>query len=95
MTILLTVALSRTYPIIKQCDGPWGNEELGHSGQTVCKIGCMMTSLAMALNWTGYGYNPGSLNKWRTANGGYDGSGVNPWKIGDLGLPFENKCSNR
>lgn len=53
-----------------------------------------MTSLAMALNGTGNGYNPGSLNKWLTANGGYDGSGVNPWKIGDLGLPFENKCPN-
>ena len=45
--------------------------------KTICKVGCLMTSVAMAIRY----YNitidneeatPGTLNQWLRANGGYD-----------------------
>ena len=46
---LLALAATRTYPLYKQCDSKWGNEHLGTSQNTICKAGCLMSSIAMAL----------------------------------------------
>ena len=43
---------------------------------TICEVGCLMSSVAMALNHysvpiDGQSANPGTLNKWLQNNGGY------------------------
>ncbi|EGD82360.1 hypothetical protein PTSG_03025 [Salpingoeca rosetta] len=82
--VLLALAVaadaSTTFPLFKQCDKRWGNDTMGVPGPgeqaTVCREGCAMSCLAMALNGlditlpngngTGKGTpaNPGTLNKW-------------------------------
>lgn len=69
--MILALALSRNYPMYKQCDSQWGYEQFGTSSNTICKSGSLMTSLAMALAGTGHSYNPKTLNQWLKANGGY------------------------
>lgn len=93
LAAFIYLALSRSYPMYKQCDSQWGKDELGHSGQTICAIGCLMSCVAMGLTGTGHSYNPGTLNKWLTANGGYSGPGLNPDSVGPLGLSWEGKYS--
>lgn len=62
------------YPLFKQCDTRWGSDII--ETKTVCTVGCLMSSTSMALNGSGVrvgenGTNPGSLNAWLRANGGY------------------------
>ena len=38
----------RSYPLFKQCDPLWAKKVLVHD--TICKVGCYLTSLAMGLN---------------------------------------------
>lgn len=66
------------YPLYKQCNSTsWGNNPMGANGQTVCQVGCLMSSTSMAIAGSGIripGYgasNPGSLNAWIRANHGY------------------------
>ena len=44
--------------------------------KTICKVGCLITSVSMALNYyhipiDGSPANPGTLNQWLKANNGY------------------------
>jgi hypothetical protein len=62
-------------PLFKQCDPRWGEDVIETT--TVCKVGCLMSSIASAL--AGHGIlvdgnstNPGTLNAWLRVNGGYD-----------------------
>jgi hypothetical protein len=62
-------------PLFKQCDPRWGDDVIETT--TVCKVGCLMSSIASAL--AGHGIlvdgqssNPGTLNAWLRSNGGYD-----------------------
>ncbi len=62
-------------PLFKQCDPRWGDDVIETT--TVCKVGCLMSSIASAL--AGHGVlvdgenaNPGTLNAWLRSNGGYD-----------------------
>ncbi|MBQ6438180.1 hypothetical protein IJJ12_02235 [bacterium] len=57
-----------------QTDETWRDQELGHSGQTIGDIGCLLTDLVMILR--SYGYDriddttdltPATLNAWLTA----------------------------
>lgn len=65
------------FPLFKQCDPKWGNDII--NTKTVCEVGCLMSSTSMGLAGTGIlidridPANPGSLNTWLKANGGYDG----------------------
>lgn len=95
LIVLITLAMSRTYPLFKQCDPQWKNEQLGTSSNTICSAGCLMSSASMALAGTGHGYNPSSLNRWLKSNGGYVSGDLFVWNaINSLGLPFEGKVSN-
>ena len=94
MSLLVVLALSRTYPMFKQCDGRWGNEELGTSGETICKIGCLLSSIAMGLSGTGHSYDPGQLNKWLKANGGISGPQINYNKLSEIGLGYDGNCAS-
>jgi hypothetical protein len=90
--LILILASARTYPMYKQCDSQWGSEQMGNGGETICAYGSMLSSIAMGLAGTGHNYNPGTLNTWLKANGGYDG-GIIPSKINQLGLSFEGTVS--
>ncbi len=65
------------FPTFKQCDQLWANDLM--DTKTICQVGCLMSSTAMGLAGTDIAINgtpsdPGVLNTWLKANGGYDGS---------------------
>ena len=95
LSILIVACLSRTYPLYKQCDSRWGNNQLGTSSNTICKAGCLMSSAAMALLGVGHNYNPGTLNTWLKANGGYVSGDLFVWTaINKIGLTYHGKIAN-
>jgi len=68
------------YPLFKQCDPRWGQDEMGVAGSgeraTICKEGCAMSSLSMALaglgvHTEGRPTNPGTVNAWLEQHNGY------------------------
>lgn len=64
-----------SYPHYKQCAPWWGSDVM--EVQTVCEVGCLMTSVSNALAGRqvtlprGVMATPGTLNAWLRANGGY------------------------
>ncbi|KAL0207595.1 hypothetical protein P9112_012223 [Eukaryota sp. TZLM1-RC] len=69
--------IPKSFPKFRQCDSRWGHEIMVN--KTICKVGCLMSSVAMALN--GFGYkingktaNPSTLNTFLQKNGGYVGN---------------------
>lgn len=90
---LLVLALSRTYPMFKQCDSRWAHEQLGTSSNTICSAGCAMSSVAMGLAGVGKNYNPSTLNQWLKGHGGYVSGDLIVWgSITPLGLGFQGKA---
>ena len=88
-------AFSRDYPLFKQCDSAWKSDGLG-SSTTICKSGCLMSSLSMALaalgkSVAGNPSNPKNLNAWLKKNGGYSGNLFNWGSVGSLGLKYQGK----
>jgi len=75
------LVLTIDYPLYKQCDPAWGNDQMGVVGQdqdddTICHQGCAMSSVSMVIA----GYNisidgevstPKTLNQWLRKNNGY------------------------
>lgn len=95
LALLVVAALSRTYPMYKQCDPQWGSHQIGTSSKTICQVGCLMSSVAMALAGTGHSYNPGTLNTWLTHHGGYVSGDAFVWaSVNSIGLTYEGKVSN-
>lgn len=93
--LLVVGILTRTYPMYKQCDNAWRNEQLGTSSNTICSAGCLMSSAAMALAGTGHSFNPSTLNAWLKGHGGYVSGDLFVWgSINPLGLTWEGKVSN-
>lgn len=93
--LLITLVTSRTYPLYKQCDSKWGNEQLGTSSNTICKAGCLMSSVAMALAGTGHNYNPSTLNHWLKGHGGYVSGDLFVWgSVNPIGLKYIGKVAN-
>eukprot|EP00698_Gefionella_okellyi_P004587 TRINITY_DN14199_c0_g1_i1.p1 TRINITY_DN14199_c0_g1~~TRINITY_DN14199_c0_g1_i1.p1 ORF type:complete len:193 (+),score=25.66 TRINITY_DN14199_c0_g1_i1:123-701(+) len=83
MTIAVTLAPTNSaiipftgYPTFKQCNSSWGSNVMVN--QTICEVGCLMSSVSESLNGKGIllpggiAANPGTLNKWLQGNGGYD-----------------------
>ena len=69
--------IPKHYPIFKQCDARWGKDYI--YTQTVCDVGCLMSSTSMALNGhdikvAGNAANPGVLNTWLKNHHGYEGN---------------------
>ena len=63
------------FPLFKQCDTNWGNDIM--VTKTICEVGCLMSSISMALNGRNISIseiksNPGVLNTWLKHNSGYD-----------------------
>ncbi|KAA0156399.1 hypothetical protein FNF29_01191 [Cafeteria roenbergensis] len=64
-------------PLFKQCDSRWGSDKI--DTDTICQVGCLMSSTTMALaghhiNVDGKSPNPGILNSWLRDNHGYIGN---------------------
>ena len=90
--IIVFLASARTYPMYKQCDSQWRNEQLGTSSNTICSAGCLMSSAAMALKGIGLNYNPSILNTWLNGHGGYVSGDLFVWaSINTLGVTFLGK----
>jgi hypothetical protein len=95
LALLVVGILTRSYPMYKQCDPSWANQQLGTSSDTICKAGCLMSSAAMALAGTGHSYNPSTLNTWLKAHGGYVSGDLFVWgSINTLGLVYQGKVAN-
>jgi len=89
---------TRNYPLFKQCDGRWGGNALGSS--SVCRIGCLMSSVSMALNGLGKSVNgqspnPGTLNSFLRSNGGYQGSLFIWGSVSRFGLRYIGQPSSK
>ena len=88
-----------------QCDPAWGGDILGYSeNRTVCQSGCLISSVAMALNdcnvmlpvnEENLAANPGSLNSWLKANNGFEDIWGFRWaSIDPLGFVWEKFSQN-
>eukprot|EP01016_Furgasonia_blochmanni_P019229 TRINITY_DN215_c0_g1_i7.p1 TRINITY_DN215_c0_g1~~TRINITY_DN215_c0_g1_i7.p1 ORF type:complete len:291 (+),score=37.33 TRINITY_DN215_c0_g1_i7:126-875(+) len=76
-----------------QCDPQWAGDHISTGSKTICQIGCLISSMAMAMGTydrTCYGKtcNPGLLNRWLTYNGGYEGNLFKWDSVAAFGLNF-------
>ena len=95
IALILVIASCRTYPTYKQCDSKWGNDQLGTSSNTICKAGCLMSSVSMALSGCGKSYNPDTLNTWLKGHGGYVSGDLFVWgSVNSLGITYVGKVAN-
>lgn len=61
-----------TVPYFSQCDSAWGSKILGTCSEyTICEQGCAISSVAMVFKYFGISTDPGKINEWLKANGGY------------------------
>lgn len=71
------------YKSWKQGDSRWGSVYLGSSGQTLSRIGCAVTSVAILMVHSGSvadnSFDPGKLCNYLSSNGGFDGYGNIRW----------------
>ncbi|HKV31290.1 MAG TPA: C39 family peptidase [Candidatus Dormibacteraeota bacterium] len=58
-------------PVMGQQESGWASMNLGTSPATIGSDGCAITAVAMMLRYYGINTDPGALNAWLTANGGY------------------------
>lgn len=74
-----------------QRDGRWANAQLGSSGLTIGKAGCLLTCISsLAADW-GVATDPARLNDWLRANGGFvNGSLISFGALGRLGAQVVN-----
>ena len=90
---LATLAvIGSTYPLYKQCDSRWGSDQLGTSSSTICKAGCLMSSVAMVISDCGRSIGgasatPKTLNTFLKNNGGYASGNLFVWgAVSSFGL---------
>lgn len=63
---------SMIVPVMGQHDPAWAGAPLGTSPtDTISSSGCVITAITMMLRYYGMNTDPGALNSWLTANGGY------------------------
>ena len=91
--------INRSHPLYKQCDPAWGNDALG-SSSTICKVGCLMSSVSMALasagkTINGQQSNPKTLNAFLKSNGGYSGNLFIWGSVGRFGVTYEGQPSDK
>lgn len=81
--IMSADATTGEYKSWKQGDSRWGSVYLGSSGQTLSRIGCAVTSVAMLMVHSGSmsdeSFDPGKLCNYLSSNGGFDGYGNIRW----------------
>ncbi len=95
LLLLFNIAFSHVgYPLYKQCDAKWASKVLGKGPATICKAGCLLSSVSMALaglkiKVNGKKANPETVNNWLKSHGGFVGGDEFVWAATDkLGLKF-------
>jgi hypothetical protein len=78
--LYLPWSLELPVPSFRQADPRWGRDPLGQTEGTLAGEGCAVTSAAMVLSSYGVDTDPGRLNRFLTANGGYIGQGWLVWE---------------
>src|SRR5438876_12242150 len=59
-------------PTFSQRSAQWSRQALGSDRvDTIGSAGCALTAVTMVTAAYGYSTNPGTLNRWLTAHGGY------------------------
>ena len=66
-------------PPFSQRDPRWANIRLGTSGTTIGWNGCLISCIAMDLQFNGFDYTPATLNTYLTNNNGYDKGNLLWW----------------
>jgi hypothetical protein len=64
------------YPLYEQCHSIWASLVMGGDGHTICDVGCLVCSIAMAMHGfhitiEGAESNPQTLNHWLQLHHGY------------------------
>ncbi len=77
-------------PHFSQGDRRWGSRILGRSS-SISKQGCAISSVAMILSHFGRNVNPGHLDEYLDANGGYSGNSVIWGVAGQMNESLDNK----
>jgi Peptidase_C39 like family len=63
---------SMSIAVMGQQDAAWAGAPLGTSAtESIASAGCAITSVTMMLRYYGMNTDPGAINAWLTANGGY------------------------
>ena len=91
--------VNRNSPVYKQCDSNWGSDRLG-SSSTICKVGCLMSSVASGLAGAGKKINgntptPKNLNAFLKSNGGYSGNLFIWGAVERFGVKYEGQPSSK
>src|SRR3990167_4991540 len=89
----LQCTISRRFPVFNKCDPTWGGNPLG-SSSTICRAGCLMSSVAAGMagfgkTINGQSPNPQNLNAFLRANGGYSGNMFVWGSVERFGVKFE------
>lgn len=72
---------SPAVPTFSQRSTLWSRAALGSDPiDTIGSSGCALTAVAMVANAYGYSTNPGALNQWLTAHGGYIENDLLLWR---------------
>ena len=68
-------------PTLSQRSPQWSRQALGSDPvDTIGSSGCALTAVAMVSNAYGFATNPGTLNRWLTAHGGYIENDLLLWR---------------
>ena len=68
-------------PTLSQRSPQWSRQALGSDPiDTIGSSGCALTAVAMVSNAYGVATNPGTLNRWLTAHGGYIQNDLLLWR---------------
>lgn len=71
-----------------QIDPNWASDKLGNTHESVGKVGCLISSVAMNFSYYGIEMNPKELNQKLRELEGYTSRG---WLIWDRVIPLSNK----
>ena len=87
------------WKLYKQCNGAWAQNTLS-GGKTICAVGCLMSSVAMALTTFNRPCGvspctPGALNSWLKKNGGYVGNLFAWGAVARLGFAYLGQPSDK
>ena len=69
-----------------QLSPPWDDDQMGTCADDMALSGCAVTCTAMLMSWESGSYadpDPGELNAWLGANGGYDSGCLINWLVAE------------
>ena len=90
--------IGRSSPVYNQCDSRWGSNQLG-SSSTICKVGCLMCSVASALSGLGKKVNgkiptPDVVNSFIRNEYGYKSNPFIWTSVERCGIKYEGQLES-